>query len=303
MRLKSAAVALSGLSLAVVLSAAVANGGEAAPKLAVQRTPKGKEILEAALTRMKCTGVFNHPDYPWVVRARRVRGDTLYFVDFLRRRKDGKGFDIVGKAVAVSLAFSKEYRPIFEEDGAPVRRDTLRIHVYQMERYSDDGAELFCVDRIIDLQFPSGLREDGFRPYTEAEALLSAKQRQILNKDYPLSREQKKLLAAFGKGRVDLLEPELEMSKSGVTVSESGRTVSVWNEPYLVKSDGFCTIERIAVARFDEKGKVVRRFEGKDISMERKSFIQLINGDESQTIRLRGPDGVSFVLPGIKTDR
>src|SRR5215510_7837857 len=119
MRVKSALFQLCGLFVAVnPCEYSLSCGEAAAPKppspdkvVAEQVTPAGKRAVESTLERLRQTGSFNHPDYPWVIRARQVRGDTLYFVEFLGRRADGKGFDWVGKAVQATLTFSEEYRP------------------------------------------------------------------------------------------------------------------------------------------------------------------------------------------------
>lgn len=306
MRPKSGVVHLCGLSLAVALCATLRSGGEAAPKppLATakpateQRTPDGKVALASALERLRRTGSFNHPDYPWVVRARRVHGDTLYFVEFLCRREDGKGFDRVGKAVQATLAFSAEYEPFrfpFEEAMPAVRRDTLRVRVCQMDMQTED-VDVFVDDRIFDLPLPARLRESGFRPYAEAEGRLSEEQRKALDKSYPLRREQKLLLAAFGDECADLLRGEIGMG-------ETGQTVVAWDKAVPRDSSGRCKFARFAVARFDKTGEVVLRFQGKDVSAKTRPVIELLSGDESQTIRLRGSGGLKFVLPGIKAAR
>lgn len=294
---------MCGLSLVLALWVTMLSAGEAALKPLMptvqpdveQRTPDGKEAVASAIERLQRTGAFNHPDYPWVVRARRVQGDTLYFVEFLRRSEDGKGVDRVGKAVQATLAFSSVHEPFrlpFDEAAMPpVRRDTLRVHVCQMDMHTED-MDVFLDERIFDLPLPSRLREIEFRPYAEAEVCLSEEQRKVLDKSYPLSPKQKLLLAAFGDESAELLQ--------GVWMSESGQTVVAGDKAGVRDRGSRCHFSRIAVARFDKTGTVVLRFQGKDVSVDKRSVVNLLFGDESQPIIFRGAGGLKFVLPRIE---
>jgi hypothetical protein len=227
MRPKPPTVALCALLLVIVLGATLLSGPEAAARyvpLAASFTPTGKEAVAYALKRVSRTGSFNHPDYPWVVRARCVCGDTLFFVDFLHRREDSKGFDAVGKAVQVALAFSDEaepihwpFRPFEDEPVPPQRRDTLRVAVWGMEMQTEDGSIICMAQQTFDLTLPARLRSGGFRPFDEVVADLSEEQCKALDKEYQLDLEQKLLLLiACGEQGYDLLRsclPEVGLKR------------------------------------------------------------------------------------------
>jgi hypothetical protein len=295
---KCALFRLCSLLLAVGLSATFRSGGEAAdptPRAPDQQTPEGREAVASALERLRQTGCFNHPDYPWVVRARLVRGDTLSFVGFLLRREDGKGFNRVGKAVQATLSYSEEYRPFtFPGDDPlpPVRRDTLRVRVCQMQMHSEE-MDFECDERTIDLALPGRLRESGFRPFAEAEARLSQDQQKALGKDFSLRPEQRLLVAAFGEGCYDLLRSE-------VGHGETGQTVVAYERCGEGSEDGWLKFPTIAVARFDKTGEVLTSFRGKDITAKADDDMSLTSGDDSHDLTLKGPGGLKFVLPGTK---
>jgi hypothetical protein len=306
MRPKSALVRLGGLLLGVALCATSRWGGNAAPKppapargaAAARLTPDGKEAVASALERLRRTGSFNHPDYPWVVRARRVSGDALYFVEFLRRLEGGKGFASAGNAVQANVAYSEEYQPFtfpFEERWPPERRGDLRVHVGQMRLHAANG-DITVEERTFDLPLPARLREAGFRPYAAAEARLSRDQRQALGKGYALRPEQKQLLAAFGDDCADLL-------RAKVVSSETGQTVLAYDDAVALESGRRYRFPTLAVARFDKAGEVLARFQGKDVVAETSEVARLIVGDDSSGFALSGPGGLRLILPGTKPAR
>jgi hypothetical protein len=286
MRPKSPLVPLVGLLLAAILGAGLLGGPAAATPItspSLPGIPAGNMDVTDVREQIRRTG-FNHPDYPWVVRARCVRGDTLYFVEFLHRREGGKGFDRVGKAVRVSFT---------------LRRGTLLANVSQVEMQLENGTSIVCDSKRYQVVLPERLRQDGFRPFGEAVAHLSREQRKALGKDYPLSREQKLLLAAFGDDGYDLLQ-------GGITASESGQRVVACNYPNFkgLEYDGAggYKFRTLAVAQFDRAGKVVARFQGNDITVQGEDTGSLIYGDDSREITLRGPDGREAVFPAVKAD-
>jgi len=306
MRPKSALVQLYAVLLAVVFCTTSRSSGEAtAPTsppatgktAAEQFTPDGKEAVAAALERLRRTGSFNHPDYPLVVRARRVHGDTLDFVEFLVRREDGKGFDWVGKAVQVTLTFSEEVKPLqlpWEVAEIPKRRAKLRVRVCQMEMETESGFSFWAEERTLDLPLPARLRESGFCPFAEAEARLSPDQRTTLSKEYSLRPEEKMLLAAFGEEATDLFRVR------NLARSESGQTVLAFDQAVRLDSGRRGKFAKLAVARFDRTGKLLHCFRGQDIIAEAREILRLLSGDDSQGLTLKGSDGLMFILPGTK---
>src|SRR5688500_18625486 len=110
-------------------------------------TPDGAQAVASALDRLRRTGTFNHPDYPYVIRARRVQGDKLFFVEFLHRRKDGNGFDAVGKAVWATLGQPKRSKP-----------DSMPVRTSQMEMCTDD-LQATWDDRVEDFPLPTRLEQ------------------------------------------------------------------------------------------------------------------------------------------------
>jgi hypothetical protein len=295
---KSALVHLCGLLLAAVLCV-TSGGGTAAPKPMPpeQFTPEGKEALQSALERLRRTGSFNHPDYPWVVRARLVRGDTLYLVDFMRRRRDGKGFDLVGKAVEVTLAFSEEYKSWLPSGDSPppVKRDSLLVRVQQMRLHTED-ADVEAPCRIGGLELPGRLRESGFRPFAEAEARLSHDQRVALDGEDFLSPEQKTFLAAFGDKGCDLLM-NVHECESRQTLVAMDEKAGEW------RGNREVTFPKLAVVRLDKKGEILTQFRGTDVTVDRAEIFPLLSGDDSRGVTLKGPDGLKFILPATKPDR
>jgi hypothetical protein len=274
MRSKSARIHTGSLLLTVTLCATFRSGGEAAAPQpptcanntpAARLTPDGKEAVAAALERLRQTGSFNHPDYPWVVRARRVRGDALYFVEFLRRREDGRGFDAVGKAVQATLAYVEEYEPTSypESEPLPVRRNRLVVRVCQARMETEDCIYELFDERVFDLALPARLPEGGFRPHAEAEVRLSRDQRKALSQEYALHRAQKMLLAAFGDECADLL-------RAHIGHSETGRTVLAYDQIAPIGSGRRYRFATLAVARFDRAGEVLLRFRGR-ISPQRRA--------------------------------
>jgi hypothetical protein len=276
---KSAFLRLCGLLIASVLCVTSRSWADTTARKPVDAAVDSPVAF--ILERVRRTGSFNHPDYPWVVRARWVRGDTMYFVELLHRRKDGKGFDDVGNALQATLSFSQE-------------RDTLRVHVCQMEMENENGTRLEVEERLFDLTPPTWLRESGCRSYAEAEACLSRRQQEILGKQYSLSPEQESLLAAFGKQGCGLLRAEISTSKTG-------RTVLAYERAGTRRSGRLVTFGTIAVARFDRKGKVLQCFGGNDITADRNEVNRLILGDDSHSLTLIATDGQKFILPGIKS--
>jgi hypothetical protein len=279
--------------LVVVTVLGPASAGQPAGKAAEQLTPGGKAAVADILERVRRTGCFNHPDCPWVVRARRVRGNTLFFVDFLRRGK--KGFDLVGKAVQITLRYSSKLEPIAPPGGlgrARKRRDTLQAHVRQIEILMQDGTEVWCDEHVFDLSLPARLRANSFRPWAEIEGRLSRGQREALAREFPFSPEQKKLRAAFGDECDDLLQLPLALS-------ETGQTVVAYALVPSPRRDRF-KLARIAIARFDKAGKVLVRFRGKDITASVTELSQLLGGDDSQELVLTGRAGLKLVIPGTR---
>jgi hypothetical protein len=227
-----------------------------------------------------------------------VRGDTLYFVEFLHRRQDGRGVDRVGKAVQATLRFSEEHQPFvfpFEDPTPAVRRDTLRAHICQMQMHSEEY-DLYVEDRVSDLPLPARLTESGFRSYAETEVRLSRDQRDALCKEFPFRPEQKLLFAAFGEACLDLLQADFVRS-------ESGQTVLAWDGAVEIDSGHRCKFTTLAAARYDRAGEVLLRFRGKDVTAETMEVSALLAGDDSSSLTLEGPDGRQLLLPGTKTPR
>jgi hypothetical protein len=279
---KSAVIRLLMLLLVVVVCPPLRGGPEATvhkPPLVATFTPTGKQALTSALDRLARTGSFNHPDYPWVVRARAVRGDTLYFVEFLHRAANGKGFELVGKAVQVTAASS----------GA----DRLRVCLREMEIQDTEGNTLWAANRIVELPLPGRLREATFRPFSEALVHLSRDQRDALAREHRLNPEQKRVLAAFGADCYDLLLADIRLSKTGRTV------VAFERKGAEVGSDGLTRFSTLAVARFDEAGKVGVCFRGNNITVETTPIMRVFAGADPE-FTLRGPNGLKLVLPEVK---
>jgi hypothetical protein len=310
MRPKSPFVPLCGLLLAVALGATfLSSPGEAAqkPTRSAPVTPAGEKAVAYALERVRRTGSFNHRDYPWVVRARCVRGDTLYFVEFLHRREDGKGFDVVGKAVQAALTFSAECEPrswpweVFSSERddaapAPMQRDTMRADARRMEIHLEDGGIICLAENTFDLIPPAGLRKGGFRPFAEAAAQLSAEQREALDNEYDLIPEQKLLLAAFGEDCYDLLCADIMSNESG------RRVFALKRKGVETDAEGRFKFPTFAVAQFDGTGKVLARFRGDKVTVEKEDLSRLFEGDDSKEVTLRGPDGSKFILPAARAD-
>jgi hypothetical protein len=302
---KSALFYLAGLLLAGLLWARSQPGSAAAePKPFLQADNSqvepvmrnGKEAITVALERLRRTGCFNHPDSPWVVRARGVRGDTLFLVEFLLRRQDGKGFACVGKAVQVTLAFSDEVPFTLGESGAPVRRETLQVRARQLELETEGGTTLKSDERVFDLSLPSGLRESGFLPFAEAEDQLTKELRDALAQGFPLLPEQKMLISAFGEQCFELLG-------ANIAKSDTGLTILAFETPLVPRAADQCKFPMLAVVRFDRKGQVLVRSCGKNITASANEVAALMVGDDSQSLTLNSPDGFKFILPGTKIVR
>jgi hypothetical protein len=249
-----------------------------------------KAVLSAILDRLRLTGSFNHPACPLVIRAREVRGDTLYFVEFMRRKDDCKSFDFVGKAVSATLALSPEPRENLH--------DTINLRVRQVDVQFADGAELLADFWFIDIPLPARMWESGYQSHREAKALLTEDQWKALAKDYSLRPEQKVLLAAFGKDGYDLLDADLVRS-------ESGRTLLAIDEHQGEKLDSGSRyrLKRLAVLRFDKEGKLQTHFRGSAVIVDADELSPLIVGDDSKPLTVQGADKQKFILPGIKGGR
>jgi hypothetical protein len=87
-------------------------------------------------------------------------------------------------------------------------------------------------------------------------------------------------------------------------ISNTGQTVFAFDEKGGINlADGQSRLPRLAVVRFDKKGKILVRFRGNDVIVEPAELIKLVVGDDSQEVELAGPDGTKFVLPGVKANR
>lgn len=238
-----------------------------------QFTPDGKAAVTAALERLRQTKVFNHPDYPWVLRARRVEGDTLHFVEILHRNASGAGFDYVAKAVRLTLSFG---------EGA------LLAHVRQVDLHGDDLTG-FMQDWVLLRPLPAQLREDRFRTFAAAETRLTPEQRKALRADYPLTPEQRTFLATFGELGNDWLPDTIQ-------VSESGRILLAYDCEGVRTEGGTSRFARIAVAVFDKHRNVVQRCQGRDFSAGKADLCDLL-ADEPHLVTFRGADGTQFEVP------
>jgi hypothetical protein len=282
---------LGGLLLTVVVCVAPRSDGKAGgPKSAppIPIASESREAVRLALGRLRQTGSFNHPGYAWVIRARRVIGDTLYFVDFLHRREDGKGFDLVGKAVQVTVTLSDQSIPLM-----------LEVRACQMDVLEENGIRLWMNEKELQLPLPARLGATGFRPFVEAAACFSDEQRAALRKEFALEPAQKLLLAAFGEECYDLLRADIGSSKTGQTVLAT-YTKAPGAE---IESDGRMRFSKLAVARFDGAGKLVMRFRGTDIIADCKEVYRVLLGDDSHSLTLQGREGMKLVLPGTKAAR
>jgi hypothetical protein len=280
-----------GLLLAVVLctnsrdaEAASQEPSSVEEKTVPAYTPRGEKAVAAVLERLRQTGSFNHPDYPWAFRARYVRGDTLYMVDFARRSNDGQGFVWVGKAVSAGLRY---------------HQGELRLCLCDAVWEHSNGIQAWCRNREYGLPLPTSVPEHGFSPFAEVANQLPTDLQKALEKEVPFPPEQKKVVATFGEeySVAFLYARNCFLSKTGRTVLAFVQ-VREWNE--CKKEE---TFEMLAVARFDRHGKVTSSFRGKDITVDKKEILELIEGDDSHTFTFRSADGKKFVLPPVKDDR
>jgi hypothetical protein len=270
--------------------------------LAERYTPGGEEAVASALERIRRTGSFNHPAYPWVVRARRVQGNTLEQVEFLCRDQDGKTFAAVGKAFQVTVRYSRTYHgyaPSFiylgDPPPTPIRRDTLEIRAHQFLVCFPSGDEAWWDDQLIDLFVPPRLREADFRPFSEAEARLTGDQHQVLAREYPLRPEQKKVLAVFGDEDTDLIQGD-------ILETESGRTLMAYPRERIDTSPrGDYLFSRLAVARFDRAGGVTAKFRGDNVTLDPETWRRL--WDEQSSVTLTGADGRTTRIPSFSDPR
>jgi hypothetical protein len=294
------AVARLGIVLLAVLYATCCRDAHTAARapLPERFTPGGRGAVVSALERLRLTGSFNHPNYPWVVRARHVDGDKAYFVEFLRRRDGDDGFECVGKAVQVTIRFSEEFQPFafpgLDDPLPPERREAVRVTACQMEMQMADGSSAYFAERTFDLPLPARLPESRFRPFAEAEAHLSHELAEAFGKRYPLRSEQKKLLAAFGDQCYELLQGDILVSETGRRVFAflHGRAVGV----------GQLEFQTLAVAQFDSGGKVLVQFRGNNVAVRGIEPDLLFMGTESKAVTFLGPGGPYFTLPAVKGD-
>jgi hypothetical protein len=259
------------------------------------RGVEGKESIQSALARFRRTGCFNHESYPLVVRARRCRGDTLYFVDILCRNDNGRGFKWVAKAVQATLHYSEECEsPGFPfgdpvEPPAPQRRESLRVRVCQIDIRLANETEIWMDDRQFDFPLPSLLATHGFRPFAQAERQLLAREREALGKDYPLHPAQRLLIAAFGEEGDTLLQAE-------PLLLERGRSVCVFERPVAIRTDYQFPV--FAIAQLDRSGGPFKRFRGRDVLADQGEFLNLTrisaNEDDTQALSWSVENGHVF---------
>jgi hypothetical protein len=254
-------------------------------------TPAGSAAVESAIDRVRATGCFNHPDYPWVVRARLVRGDTLYFVEVLHRRADGGGFDLVGKAVQATVSFSRVSQQL-DSDWCVLEEqcDSMLVRVRQLEMEAESGSKFFVDHYVFFLPLPGPLGRDDFLPFAQAKASLSTEQSEALRRPFPLRPEQTKHFVAFGERGIELLQ---SISRG---ISERTRTV-VAHEGEEAQSDRHVKLKTLGVARFDASGKVVARFLGNDVVVNHDELSALfLDGDEAP-LSFTDKTGRKIVLP------
>ena len=254
---------------------------------------EGEGAVHAALERLRQTGCFNHPSYPFVVRAKRVRGNTLYFVDILCRDETGRRILWVAKAVQATLHYSEERETIGwpgDDPIPPYRRETLRVRVCQIELTCPEIITMVLDRRQIDIRLPARLPAHGFRPFAEAEMRLSASQRETLDKGYALDPAQQRLVEAFGIDADDLLQTDPILSQDGRMVVTGCRPAKKIRDRYQVAV--------FAIAQFDRNGGVSNRFEGRDIMVDPRELSELVNlaagGDDSRSLSWTVENGRSF---------
>jgi hypothetical protein len=176
-----------------------------------------------------------------------------------------------------------------------VKRDSLLVGTRELQVHTE-GASARCPGRSGGLELPARLRESGFRPFAEAEERLTRDQREALDGDEFLSPEQKTFLAAFGEGGCDLLQ-HVQESKSGQTI------LAVDEKAGELLGNREVTFPKLAVVRLGKKGEILTQFRGTDITVDAEEIFSLLNGDDSQGVTLKGPDGLKFILPATKPDR
>jgi hypothetical protein len=253
------------------------------------RTPAGRAALGDLLRRLRETGSFSHPDCPWAVRARRVRGNTLYFVEFLRRSADG-GFDVAGKAVQLTLQYSDVFYPFSPfEPAKPEHRPAIMARAFRGEITWDEGDAASFNEQVVFFHLPERLDVDRFRRFGESLPALTGPFREALARPYDQTPAQAALIKAFGEDADEFLCQEHAWSK--------GRTVVVsMGKPEPLK-DSRCRLRRCAVVQIRPDGSVGSRFLGGDVTASIEDICALANDDGPVPLRLTDARGRVITLP------
>ena len=73
---------------------------------------KAKQIEKLIYDRLKKDGGINHPKFPFIIKANRIRGKALQFVRILHRTKSGKGYESIGKCLEMKLQVDESAKKI-----------------------------------------------------------------------------------------------------------------------------------------------------------------------------------------------
>jgi hypothetical protein len=207
--------------------------------------PTAQAFVNWFYDELRDHGEINIPDFPWVVRAKHVRGDQLQIVKFLHRDASGKGYDLVGAAVTVDLRADNAHRLIL-------------VHWYEYERLWDDGkSTCWDTEKIIEAKVPAtlpGRNRDSRLSFSTAEQHATAAQRKFLKEECFSQLTQKRLQQAFGRECDELARDEiLDIPSRGLLIAFDyyGGKGNV----LLLKKDS--KVKHYSIARFNSNGSQV----------------------------------------------
>ncbi len=219
--------------------------------------PTAQAFVNWFYDELRDHGEISYPDFPWVVRAKHVRGGQLQIVKFLHRDESGKGYDLVGAAVTVDLR-------------ADIAHRLILVHWCECEMQWDDGkSTCWDAEKIIEAKVPvvlPGRKRDSRLSFCTAERHATAAQRKFLKEECFGQPTQKRLQQAFGRECDELARDEIiDIPSRGLLMAfdlydipNSGPKGSA----FLNKKDG--KIKHRSIAQFNKDGSKV-------ISVERNT--------------------------------
>jgi len=210
--------------------------GSAASKANKSREAEAENLIYARVSKERG---FSHPNFPYVLHVESIKGRKLQGIQFMRRDKTGKGYDMVGKASEAELRVDLAHQVIL------VR---MRHGGFFFEDEDTEETAGFSDWRVHEVALPPDWRDlvtKSSRTAGKDEPRVSAKAKAFLAEDLFPSKpreEDRKLRLAFGDNCQEL--------KATIKLVLASRGLVLAADTFNIEEDGRLKFTPCSIALF-----------------------------------------------------